>query len=65
MVLKRKQVVEIKGWYYLYCEGLASWYNLHGPDASTVLNDINAPINYAMALSKFYKLIELHSIKIR
>ncbi len=46
--------------YYIYCRNMASWWQMESPTAAQELSDIagiNAPVNYAAALRRFYPLL--------
>lgn len=46
--------------YYIYCRNMASWWQMESPTAAQELADvagINAPVNYAAALRRYYPLL--------
>ncbi|KAK6436906.1 hypothetical protein LTR95_006910 [Oleoguttula sp. CCFEE 5521] len=46
--------------YYIYCRSIAAWAQMESPTAAHEIADvtgINAPVNYAMALQRFYPLL--------
>jgi DNA-directed RNA polymerase subunit M/transcription elongation factor TFIIS len=46
--------------YYVYCRNVAAWAQMESPTAAHELTDvanINAPVNYAAALQRFYPLL--------
>jgi hypothetical protein len=62
-VVNRVMVVKINMCIYVYCAELGQWYNLYSPEAANVLAnrlDINAPVNYSVALARYYKTIAIH-----
>ncbi|EMC97268.1 hypothetical protein BAUCODRAFT_55138, partial [Baudoinia panamericana UAMH 10762] len=45
--------------YYIYCRNVAAWAQIESPTAAHEITDvtgINVPVNYAVALQKFYPL---------
>ncbi len=46
--------------YYVYCRSVAAWAQMESPTAAHEIADvtgINAPVNYAIALQRFYPLL--------
>lgn len=46
--------------YYVYCTNMASWWQMGSPAASRESSDqarINAPVDYAAAVRRFYPLL--------
>lgn len=46
--------------YYIYCRNVAAWAQMESPTAAHEITDvtgINAPVNYAVALKRFYPLL--------
>lgn len=58
--IERKSVVVKDITYYVYCRNVASWSQMESFTASQELSDvmgINAPVNFATALGKYYPLL--------